>query len=354
MHEIVVNLHMHTTYSDGSGSHVDIIRAALKTGVDVVIVTDHNVYVTGLEGYYQEAGRRMLMLIGEEIHDRTRIPQKNHLLVFGTGRELTQFSAQPQRLIDQVRLCDGVSIIAHPFDPAMPDFGEDDISWVDWQANGYTGIELWNGFSEIKTVAHNRLEAAFYALNPRYLAHRPLPATLRKWDELTVNGRQVVAVGGSDAHALPKSLGPIHQSVFPYEYHFQAINTHLYLPEPPSGEISADRRAILQAFRAGHAFVGYDLPGSTRGFRFTAQGKDCNAWMGDEILVQGGITLQVHLPQRAECRLIRNGKLLKTWTNRENCTHLTTEPGVYRVEVYVNAFGARRGWIFSNPIYVRS
>jgi hypothetical protein len=100
--------------------------------------------------------------------------------------------------------------------------------------------------------------------------------------------------------------------------------------------------------------VGYDLPGSTRGFRFTAQGKDCNAWMGDEIPVQGGITLQVHLPQRAECRLIRNGKLLKTWTNRENCTHLTTEPGVYRVEVYVNAFGARRGWIFSNPIYVRS
>jgi hypothetical protein len=354
MHEIVVNLHMHTTYSDGSGSHIDIVRAALKSGLDAVVVTDHNVFVSGLERYYQENGKRVMLMVGEEIHDRTRVPQKNHLLVIGAGRELSPFGMQPQRIIDQARLCDGVSFIAHPFDPAMPAFGEDDISWEDWKATGYTGIELWNSFSEMKVNAHTTLEAVFYALFPHYLPHGPVSSTLQKWDELTAAGRKVVAIGGSDAHALIKKYGPIRRVIFPYEYHFSTINTHLYLPAPLSGEASADRRAIVQAFRDGHAFVGCDLAASTRGFRFTAQGKDGAAWMGDEISARGGITIQVHLPQRGECRLIKDGKLLKTWRNRDNCTHMTSEPGVYRVEVYHNAFGTRRGWIFSNLIYVRA
>ena len=49
MHEIVVNLHMHTVYSDGTGTHKDIAHAAIKTGLDAVIVTDHNVLVQGVE-----------------------------------------------------------------------------------------------------------------------------------------------------------------------------------------------------------------------------------------------------------------------------------------------------------------
>ena len=40
MHEVIINLHMHTRYSDGSGLHKDIASAAFKAGVDVVIVTD--------------------------------------------------------------------------------------------------------------------------------------------------------------------------------------------------------------------------------------------------------------------------------------------------------------------------
>ena len=85
MHEIVVNLHMHTRYSDGSGTHKDIAAAALKAGVDAVIVTDHNVLVQGFEGYYKEKTKKILMLIGEELHDQARDPQKDHLLVFGRG-----------------------------------------------------------------------------------------------------------------------------------------------------------------------------------------------------------------------------------------------------------------------------
>ena len=103
----------------------------------------------------------------------------------------------------------------------------------------------------------------------------------------------------------------------------------------------------------GRCFIGYDLPASTKGFRFTAQGKEQSVTMGEEINSEGGVTLQIKLPEPGDCRLIFNGKLIKKWTRHQVCTHITTEPGIYRVEVYKRYIGKNRGWIFSNPIFVR-
>jgi hypothetical protein len=75
--------------------------------------------------------------------------------------------------------------------------------------------------------------------------------------------------------------------------------------------------------------------------------------MGDEIPAKGGVTLQAKLPSAAEIRLIKDGELLQTWKNQQACTHITTEPGVYRIEAFRRYLGKRRGWIYSNPIYVR-
>src|SRR3989304_3847025 len=108
MHEVIINLHMHTRYSDGSGIHKDIAAAALKADVDAVIVTDHNVLVHGFEGYYKEKNKKILMLIGEEVHDQARDPQKNHLLVFGANREVAAFAKKPQNLINQVHEAGGL------------------------------------------------------------------------------------------------------------------------------------------------------------------------------------------------------------------------------------------------------
>ncbi len=69
---------------------------------------------------------------------------------------------------------------------------------------------------------------------------------------------------------------------------------------------------VLEALRSGHAFVGYDLPAPTCGFKFTAQGLETNAWMGDEIKLNEGVTLQINLPQRAECHLLKDGEVVKT------------------------------------------
>jgi hypothetical protein len=353
MEEIIVNLHMHTRYSDGGGSHHDIAAAALKCGLDVVIVTDHNVLVKDFEGYIVSGKQKLLMLIGEEVHDQARQPQKNHLLVFDTEQELATYANNPQTLINAVKDSGGLTFIAHPNDPAAPAFRETDISWEDWSVENYTGIELWNALSELKTVVPTIFHGAFYAFAPKLVAHQPIPDTLRKWDELTNSGRRVVAVGGSDAHASRLHLGPLSRIIYPYEFHFKAINTHVFIPNPLTGDVKADKRTIYDALAAGHCFVGYDLPGPTRGFRFTAQGREADAVMGDEIPAEGGVTLQAHLPRAAEIRLLKDGKIIQTVKGRQAATYITTEPGVYRVEVYRNYLGRRRGWIFSNPIYVR-
>ncbi|HRJ58547.1 MAG TPA: CehA/McbA family metallohydrolase [Anaerolineales bacterium] len=353
MHEITVNLHMHTRYSDGSGTHKDIATAALKTDVDVVIVTDHNILVHGFEGYYKEKNKKILMLIGEEVHDQARDPQKNHLLVFDANREMATFADSPQNLIDQVRESGGLSFLAHPDDPEAKAFKETDISWEDWSVRNYTGIELWNALSELKTVVPTLLHGAFYAFFPAFVASQPIPNTLARWDELLASGNKVVAIGGSDAHALHMNLGPIHRVIFPYEFHFRTVNTHALLSGPLSGDVTSDKALLYKALAAGHCFVGYDLPAPTNGFRFSAQGRESTAIMGDEIPAKFGVTLQAKVPSHAEIRLLKDGQVIQTWNNQLSCTHITSEPGVYRIEAYRHYLGKKRGWIYSNPIYVR-
>ena len=246
----------------------------------------------------------------------------------------------------------GLSFLAHPNDFAAPAFKETDISWADWSVTHYTGIELWNGFSELKTLIPTKIHAAFYAFFPQFIAHQPNPATLHQWDELLASNR-VVAIGGSDAHSNEMHLGPFRRVIFPYEFHFKTINTHVILPTPLTGNASIDKQMIYDSLSVGHCFVGYDLPAPTRGFRFTAQGHDVDAIMGDEIPARGGVTLQARTPSAAEIRLIKNGKVIQKWKNQAVTVHITTEPGVYRIEVYRRYLGRKRGWIFSNPIYVR-
>ena len=353
MHEIIVNLHMHTRYSDGSGTHKDIAEAAMQTGLDAVIVTDHNVLVQGVEGYYRFGTTRVLLLVGQEVHDQDRDPQKNHLLIFNANRDLSALADDPQSLINGVREAGGICFIAHPRDPEAPAFHETDISWEDWTVQNFTGIELWNGLSELKTVVPTKLHGAFYAFFPKFIGHHPILEVLQRWDDLMANGNRIVAIGGSDAHALDLHMGLIHRIIFPYAFHFKTVNTHVFVPEPLTGDVSADKKMIYDAIAAGRCFVAYDLPAPTRGFTFKAKGLEKSVIMGEEISVKGGVTLQAHVPEPAEIRLIKDGKQIGVWKKNHACTFTATEPGVYRVEVYRNYLGKKRGWIYSNPIYVR-
>lgn len=353
MHEITVNLHMHTRYSDGTGLHKDIAAAAIRQGLDAVIVTDHNVLVKDFEGYHRDGEKRVLMLVGQEVHDQARDPQKNHLLIFGAERDLATLAESPQALINAVRDSGGICFLAHPHEPAAPLFHETAITWDDWEVQGFTGIELWNHLSQLKYVLNNWPSAIFHVFFPRLFSRGPDLPTLQKWDELLASGRRVVAIGGSDAHALHHHLGPIRKTIFPYDFHFAALNTHLLVDRPLGDDSRADCGLVLESLGRGRGWLGFDLIAPTRGFRFNAQGREQEATMGEEIPLAGGVTLQVKLPAAAQVVLMRNGQKVQEWKRAENCTYTVTEAGVYRVEVHKRYLGARRGWIYSNPIYVK-
>jgi len=352
MNETKFAIHMHTNYSDGDASHQELVEVAAKAGLNGIITTDHNIWIEGLDGYYGDGKNKVMLLVGEEIHDRSLEPPGNHLLAINARKEMSPFGDDPQRLIDQIRRSDGLSFIAHPIEDSLEDFNEGEFSWRNWDVNNFTGIELWNHMSEFKSVTTSRFSAVVNALFPKQMSLGPLERTLELWDELiATRNRQVVAIGGVDAHQINKKLGPFKVYLYPYLHHFKSVTNHILCPKPLSGSFSEDRNMIITALSKGHSFVAYDLPAPTDGFRFTVSNDQGQFIMGDKVSVKRGLTFQIRLPQRTICRLLKDGKLVKEWQDREVCTYLTTEPGAYRVESFIAYKGKLRGWIFSNPIY---
>jgi hypothetical protein len=351
-YEYAGNLHVHTRCSDGYGSHDEVALAALQAGLDFVVTTDHNIWLDGLDGYRYLGDRRLLLLTGEEVHNRSLHPQRNHLLVYEARRELSPFAGDLQSLLDAVKETGGLAFLAHPFDPAALRFHQPALPWSDWDVTGYTGLELWNFMTEYKSHLTSLPLALYYSYRPADIARGPEPQAVIRWDQLLAAGHRIFAIGGADAHAVPVQLGPLRRTLFPYRFLLGAVNTHVLTDAPLSGDVEADRRLLMDGVRRGHMFIGYDLPAPTRGFRFTAGGDGRSAGMGDVIRSRFGVTLQAHAPQRADFRLLRDGRTIKTWQDTQAFVYTAPDPGVYRLEASVYFKGRTRTWIVSNPIFV--
>jgi len=354
--EVVGNLHMHTPYSDGEAYHAEIAAAAARAGLDFIVVTDHNVLVRGVEGYYADDHAPILVLTGEEVHDQARLPQVNHCLVYDAHREVAQCAADPQTLIDAVNVAGGMTFLAHPNDHAIAWVHESAIPWVDWNVRNYTGIELWNYMSAFKDHLQTPLASLTHVYSPNSAVIGPGADTLHLWDRLLVaahaEGQRVPAVGNSDAHGTVFTVGPLRKTVFSYEHCFRCVNTHIFIAEALRGDPVHDRVLIYEAVREGRMFIGYDVPGQTRGFRFQAEGAEGQTIMGERAALGNGQTLIVQAPRRARLRLFRNGRVIAEAAQSDRLTHRATTPGVYRVEAWKRYRGVERCWVLSNPIYL--
>jgi len=345
-HDYCGHIHVHTTYSDGSGSFEEVVRAAQEAGLDFLITTDHNVLMPELDG------RRgsVLVLVGEEVDDEEQELDVNHLLVAGVKQDVSPYAKDPQVLIDTVAAQGGLSFLAHPIERSSRYFSEQ-YPWVDWHVQGYDGIELWNFMSECKAYVNTKLAGLLLSYLPQLFIRGPWPEVLALWDKLTAS-RPVVAIGGSDVHANSYHIGPLQRQAFSYAFSFRTVNTHILTPEPFNGDLAHDREQVYAALRAGHCWVGYDLLGSTAGFRFRGQSDGQTAIMGDVLPTGQAVELEAFVPRWAKLRLLRDGHpVTQAWGRRLRYTAHT--PGVYRLEAWRWAWGRWRGWIFSNPIYVR-
>lgn len=350
--EYVGHIHLHTTYSDGVATIEEVVHIANRAGLDFIIPTEHNVLIKGLDGWYENT----LLLMGEEVHDQQRQPESSHYLALNLKEDVAPYAQNPQAVINAVNAQGGFGFLAHPIEYDAPPFVEEpNLSWRDWQVSGYTGLELWNYMSEFKNHLPNKAATVLFCYFPRLIMRGPHPDTLTKWDELLRENKTAV-IGGSDAHGNTYRLGPLRRVVQPYDYLFCAVNTHILSQETLNGQLDHDKKVVYDALREGRCFVAYDLLGDTRGFRFTAESgielQSSKVIMGQEIALQGEVSLEVHSPRRADIRLLRDGRVVAR-TKGKSLRWTTRERGVYRVEAYRSFLLRKRGWVFTNPIYVR-
>ncbi|MEN6478553.1 MAG: CehA/McbA family metallohydrolase [Anaerolineales bacterium] len=350
--EVKGNLHIHTTLSDGTGTHAEVAAAARQAGLAWCIVTDHNAVAFGEQGWRDG----VLLLVGQELNDPAH-PHCNHLLVLGAGVDLAPYAADTAQALAAARAAGGLCLIAHPDEHSAAYSGEPEIPWQRWDlADQVQGLELWNYMSEFKAHLPNAASALALALWPKLAMRGPFDETLARWDTLLTQG-PCVGVAGSDAHAIEYRMGPLRRRVFGYEYLFRAVNTHALIEGPWPSERTDETAAMLgqrlhDALRAGRCFVSYDALRDGTGFRFglrLASGAELP--MGSTVHWPAEGTLYAEAPAgaRARLELWRDGCLIVS-ERGPALTWRVEEAGIYRVVARRWYAGAWRTWLLSNAI----
>lgn len=345
-------VHMHTRYSDGTGTVADIARAGAANGLDFLLLTDHDTLAArdnGEQGWHRTKRGNVLVAVGEEVSPLRR----NHYLAFGLERPIDHSNLTPGQIVEAVNAAGGFGFPAHPFSKGSERFkrGGEGMPWDDIDAPGYTGIELWSFVTDTAENVNSVGELLrFIAAPARFVTHPP-KRNLEQWDRICAS-RRCVAIGGIDAHQIGLRVGPwVPLRLMSYKRSFRYLHTHVLCEQPLSGDSDSDREAIYVALRAGHTYIAMDGLQPASGFRFWAEGANAIE-MGDEASA-GRYELRVELPAPAQLRLLRNGEPIATVAHTATITHGVDEPGVYRVEAHLRTHGKTRTWILSNPIYLR-
>ena len=319
MRDLACVIHVHSTWSDGTGTVPQIMRAAKKAGVDVVLLTDHDnlrAREHGQEGWHDG----VLLLVGEEI-----TPPNNHFLSFGTEGHTQKSGRTPAEVCEAVEAAGGFGFAAHPFSEGSVLFKRRGIPFEDLDC--VSGIELWSFVNDTGEAVKRPLDVVRFLTSPNRFIDHPPARNLRRWDELLAK-RDVVAIGGLDAHQVGIRVGRwVPLRLMSYKRTFRHIRTHVWIDGEPSKE------RVFAALREGRCYIAMDSLAPARGFRLERDG--------------GGLT--VRLPRPARIRLLRDGAEVAT-ASGDSLDHTIDAPGVYRVEAYLHKYGRERTWILSNAL----
>jgi hypothetical protein len=344
MHDLACVVHLHSTYSDGTGTVRQIARAGRRAGVDVVLLTDHDTLEAkrrGEEGWYGD----VLLLVGEEVSPR----RHNHYLAFGIDEPIDHRGLEADGICRAVAKAGGVGFAAHPWSQGSRRFRRvgDGMPFDGLDSEALHGVELWSFVTDTAEAAESIAQVLLFIAAPLRALECPPARNVEAWDELC-RRRRVVALGGLDAHQVGKRIGPVVPlRLMAYRRSFRFIRTHVLCEEAPSRDLEHDREQVYGALRTGRCYIAVDAIAPARGFRFEAD----DLPMGAEAPASRR-TLRVRTPLPARLRLFRDGEEIAaaegTLLDRE-----VEEPGVYRVEALRRAKGRERTWILSNPVYLR-
>lgn len=321
-------IHVHSFLGGhSSGSFSEIIDAAKANQLDFVIMTEHT------EKDFDTAAMTLQGMHGG--------------VLFINGNETS--AENGDRFL---KLPQDVSIVAYPEE------------FKNWEAPGLNGVEVYNVYSNTRRA--NPLVAFFDVL----WSHRAYPDllfglyferpydNLERWDHALTRAR-LTATGGNDAHSniglsLHDSSGKTVAGIQldPYATSFRLVRLHVLT----NGDQGLTQEQVLDAIKAGHCFIGFDLFGDTSGFTFEAKTPTETKIQGDEIPLQADTRLIVHTPIPSRILLLKDGAVILNESGVTTKEFPITDRGVYRVEVYlpeIERIIGEKPWIISNPIYVR-
>ena len=337
MREVAGAIHLHSCYSDGSGTLREITAAAARAGIDFLILTDHDTLRPASDGW-QGWRDGVLVVVGAEITCRDR----SHVVALGASDVETLRQKPLRRVLFDLASQGAVAIVAHAHPARIMGYPLKAGELLDWEVPGFAGVELWSFMHDIcDGLTPWRIPSFLQTWRQRIGG--PHPDTIAHWDRITQN-RRFAAVGALDNHAV--AMPVLGTRILPYEDVFRTLRTHVFCDRWPGGPEDADR--LVDAIRRGRCFMALDLEADARGFRFEAERDGERLWMGEQHLWQGPTTLRVHSPVRAQLVVLHDGRRACV-AETSALEHRAEGPGVYRVEARIDG----RPWVYTNPIYLR-
>ena len=178
------DMHLHTVHSDGSTEPAQVLEMARASGLEFVVITDHNNTTHGVAAT-PNPNRRPLHIVGEEI-----TTPGGHANVWGLkAGDWLDFRLE----VNDTRMND-VAAAAHArgalFSINHPVADCDACDWKHPVPADTDAIEVWNG-----------------GLGPQ-------PAAIAIWDDLLRKGKRVTGVASSDWHRAPAFIGAGSVRVF--------------------------------------------------------------------------------------------------------------------------------------------
>lgn len=334
-------IHIHSTYSDGTGTVEEIARAAKKAGLSWIIITDHNT-MKAKEGFYDG----VCVIVGYEITPE----DENHYIALDIKTPISP-ELPPLEFIQEVKNQGGFGFIAHPDGKISRKNSYRCLRWSDWCIRDFGGIEIWNYMSNWADTYHekNPFKSAYSFLFRNKVLSGPTREVLNWWDELNNEKQEIIpAIGGLDAHAFNIKKRFITVKVFPYENMFKSIINFIHLDEAMPSDFQGQRKAILNAVKTGkNIIMNSAWKNKSDSPLFYIQSEEKKAYGGESVELVECSKLMVELPLKSDIKIVHNGNVVLQ-KEAKKLEFNALQKGKYRIEAYYK----NHPYVFSNPISV--
>lgn len=106
-----IDLHCHTNYSnDAISTPYNVIKQALKKGLDGIAITDHDTTNGWTEAIKAAKELNAYLILGEEVKS-----SKGDILGLFLKKEIKMKGCDPIQIINEIHRQEGLAIIPHPF-----------------------------------------------------------------------------------------------------------------------------------------------------------------------------------------------------------------------------------------------